>query len=149
MGEPRLSKILIGALFIGVVSLGFMLFLSGGAEEYAIAGYSNSTLESFTATSEEIEAISNDAEGNLSATGAATNSGFDIFGSFFSNAWTALKSTWESITTVSTLSGKAIDEIPIINDQFARQLRTFVTISVLIIMVIGIFFHFIKASNRL
>ena len=148
MGEPRLSKILIGVLMIGLFSLAFMLFLSGGAEEYSTPGYTNSSLEQFTSTSNDIEAISINAKGNLSQTGAINN-GFDIFGSFFSNTWTALKSTWSSIDTIQDMGSDSIDNLPIIDSQFSNQLKIFVTISVLIILVIGIFFHFIKASNRL
>ena len=148
MGTPRLSKILIGALMIGLFSLSFMLFLSDGAEEYSVTGYTNSSLESFSSTSGEIETISNAARNNLSQTGAINN-GFDIFGSFFSNAWTALKSTWEGMTTLSSLSTQAVDEIPIINDQFSNQLKVFLTTTVAIIFVIAIYFSFIKNSNRL
>lgn len=149
MGEPRLSKILIGTLFIGLVSLAVMLFLSGGAQEYEIAGYTNSSLEAFTNTSNEIEDIGHAAEGNLSATGASQSGNFDIFGGFFSNAWTALKSTWNSITTIGKISNQAVDELPGINTQFRNQLKTFLVVAVLIVLVIAIFFHFIKGSSRL
>lgn len=148
MGEPRLSKILIGGLFIGLISLAFMLFLSSGAEEYSTEGYTNSSLERFTSTSKNISTIAQDSEGNLSQTGAINN-GFDIFGSFFSNAWTALKSTWNSINVISSLSSDSVNELPALNSEFRNQLNTFITISVLIVMVIGIFFHFIKTSGRL
>ena len=149
MAEPRLSKILIGAAFIGLVSFAFMLFLSGGAEEYNAVGYSNSSLEQFTQTSSNINDITNETRTKLQETGAGSNSAFDIFGSFFSSAWTALKTTYQSITTLTTLSSEAVDAIPSVDSSFRLQLKTFITSAIIIIITIAIFFHFIKASNRL
>jgi len=149
MAEPRLSKILIGALLVGLFSLSFMLFLSNGAEEYNVEGYTNSSLQAFTTTSNDIQDISNESLTKLDGAGAGASSDFDIFGSFFSNSWTALKSTWSSITTLSNLGTQAVNEIPVINSAFRNQLKAVITSIIVIIFVIGIFFHFIKNSNRL
>lgn len=149
MGEPRLSKILIGVLALGLFSLGIMGFLSNGASEYNALGYSNSTLEEFTTTSNEINSIAETTKDDLLNASVGTGGSFDIFGGFFAKAWDALKSTWNSISTFSKLANQATANIPLINNIFRNALTTFIISSIMIILVIGVFFHIIRTSNRL
>lgn len=149
MGEPRLSKILIGALLIGLFSFSFMLFLNEGASDYSVTGYTNSTLEKFDNNAKEIREIGNNSRTNLDSAGAGSSSSEDIFGSFFSSSWTALKSTWGSITTLTSLGATAVEEIPAVDDAYRKYLTITISTIIVLILVIAIFFHFIKASNRL
>lgn len=149
MAEPRLSKIIIGILVVSIFSLGIMLFASTGANEYNAPGYTNSSLQEYYSIASEANDIAEDTANTLDNTSAGTGSEFDIFGGFFSRAWSSLKTTWSSITTLDKLTNQAVGDIPLVNNQFRNALQTFMFSVVLIIIVVGVFFHFIRSSNRL
>lgn len=144
----KLQNLLISILLVGLVSLGFIGFLSYGAEKYSIDGYDNSTLQTFYNETENIESITLDTRDNLY--NASTESGnLDIFGGFLVKSWRALKSTWKAMDTFSNLSDEAVGSINFINGAFSDALSTAITGIIIIIFVIGIFAHFIAKSDRL
>lgn len=148
MGEPRLSLILIGVVLIGLLATGLIGFLSQGASIYNAPGYTNSTLEAFKSSSDEVVAIANNTKGELELVGAQDND-LDVFGGMLSNAWTALKTTDNSMDSLFSMTTDAVGALPFINGAFSAQLTVALVTVIIIIFVIAIFFHFFKGSSRL
>lgn len=149
MAEPRLTKILISIVFIGVIALAFQNFLGAGVTEYGVSTVDNSTFQEFISGGNDIENIVTNTTDTLDSAGASDSGLFDIVGAFFGGAWSALKTTSNSIETLNTLAITGVSNLPFINSAFAAQLILFITTAIIIVIVIGIFIHFFKPSNRL
>ena len=81
---------------------------------------------------------------------ASTTSGqFDIFGGFFTRVWSALKTTWSSMESLTAISGEAVGNIPFINNQFRSYLGGVIGAIIIVMIVIGIFAHLVAKSDRL
>jgi hypothetical protein len=149
MAEPRISNILIGVLFVGLFALAIAIFVGKGVSDYAVNGYNNTTLQLMVDNVEDINTITNETSGKLGTAGASGDADRDIFGSFFLKAWQSMKTLGKSIKIFFQMISSGVSQIPFISGAFSSLLTAVLTGSVVIIIVIAIFFHFIKPSNRL
>lgn len=149
MAEPRLTNILISIVFVGLIAVAFSQFLGAGASNYSLEGYTNSSLQVYIDSTSSIENITTNTSSKLDEAGAKDDGLFDIIGAFFSGAWTALKTTSSSIGVLQVIASDSVGKLPFINSTFSATLTSFLLVSIVIIIVIGIFIHFFKPSNRL
>lgn len=145
----RLTNILIGGLFIAVIIVGITGFIGSGVGIYEPDGYNESALLMFNKSSYDISDIARNTANDVNSTIAGDTGAFDIFGSFFSTAWSSIKSVGNSVTTFTFMATQGVGLLPGMNPEFKATLIMFLVGSVIIIIFIGIFFHFIKSSDRL
>ena len=151
MGEPRLSTIIIGILLVGVISTGFMGFLGAGADKYQPSTYDNTTFATYTQVSNNAQQLAIATKNETDSLGASPgDNDFDIFGSLFSSAWTAIKTTDDSMDQLANISAQAQkDTGRLFFPGFSRQLFGTIAAIITIIIVIAVLLHFIAKSNRL
>lgn len=149
MGEPRLSIIIISLLVIGLFSIGFMGFYGSGSLKYDVDTYDNTTFDYITDVSGDMSDSSINTKNSTEGLGSSIDSENDVFGSFFSQAWTALRTTGESLDATEKLVEDSTNKIPFMNSTFANALKVFLISASIIIIIVAIFLHFVKQSNRL
>jgi len=149
MGSPRLSVIIISLLAIGLFSVGFMGFYGQGSVDYGITTYDNSTFDYLEDISGDMSDSAISTKNETEGLGSSIDSENDVFGSFFAQAWTALKTTGQSLDATQDLVSDSADKIPFMNSKFVISLKTFIISAAIIIIIIGIFLHFVKQSDRL
>lgn len=147
MSEPRLSKILIGILVVGILSVAFTTFLSSGSSHYAVEDYNDSKLSNFQSSAEEISNIIVTVDNQSDTLGGTTNQ-YDIFGGFLKSAWISLKTTGKSVDVMSEMVNDGVSELPM-DAGFNIFLRNMLIAIFLTIFTIAIIFHFIRGSSRL
>ena len=148
MSEPRLSKILIGIIVLGILSVALIGFLSEGVDEYSVNNYDDTSLEKFRTSAENISSIVETVENQSSTLGGTTNE-YDIFGGFLKSAWISLRTTGQSVNVMSGMISTGVGEVKGLNTGFSVYLRNMLIAMFLIIIIIAIFFHFIRNSSRL
>lgn len=149
MGEPRLSIIIISILIIGLFSIGFIGFYSSGSSKYSVDSYNSSTFDYITDISDNLSEDAFSTKNSTEGLGSSIDSENDVFGSFFAQAWTALKTTGSSLDSTEKLINGASENVPLMNNTFKNALKTFLIGSSIVIIIIAIFLHFVKQSNRL
>ena len=148
MGEPRLTNILIGILIIGVFSVALIGFLGEGVNKYGVNGYENSSLQRFQQESETISTVAQTIE--IESKTLSGDSGIlDVFGGFLKSAWSSLQTTRSSINAMTGIIQDGVEDLPTNNSSFNNYLRDVLIAIFIIILIIGILFHFIRNSNRL
>lgn len=148
MGEPRLTNILIGILIIGVFSVALIGFLGEGVNQYGVSGYENSSLQRFQQESETISTVAQNVE-TESKTLSGDSGILDVFGGFLKSAWSSLQTTRSSIDAMTGIIQDGVKDLPTNNSSFNNYLRDVLIAIFIIILIIGILFHFIRNSNRL
>lgn len=148
MGEPRLTNILIGILIIGVFSVALIGFLGEGVNQYGVSGYENSSLQRFQQESETISTVAQNVE-TESKTLSGDSGILDVFGGFLKSAWSSLQTTRSSIDAMTGIIQDGVNDLPTNNSSFNNYLRDVLIAIFIIILIIGILFHFIRNSNRL
>ena len=149
MGSPRLSVIIISLLAIGLFSVGFMGFYGQGSVDYGITTYDNSTFDYLEDISGDMSDSAISTKNETEGLGSSIDSENDVFGSFFAQAWTALKTTGQSLDATQDLVSDSADKIPFMNSRFTIALKIFIISAAIITIIIGIFLHFVKQSDRL
>lgn len=150
MAEPRISQILIGLVLVGLIAVGMAGFFSDGAQKYSSSNdFDNDSLEGFTNLTSKLEAQVNQTSSSLDGVGTSSEGLFDVFGSFFASAWTAIKTTGASIGLFQNLISFSVASLPFGNSTFFAVLTSSLIMIVIIIIVIAILFHFIRQSSRL
>lgn len=115
MTEARITTLLIGILFVGLLASGFGIFisdlnnLSTDYTTYESVSYDNSSLDKYNKLS-EIQNLTGQISDNVQDAQPGTESEQDVVGSFFTNAYTSVKTFFQSATYTFTLSNSAIGD---------------------------------------
>lgn len=148
MSEPRLTNMLIGVIFVGLLISGMAIFLTGAADTYG--GDTDDINDNFTAvfvnesrsTTSKLET----ARGDLTSV-QEDKTLLDRLGSFFRSGYDSAKALINSVDSLTRLINKSVQQIPFLG-AFGTTLATSLSIMVLIIIV-GIFLHFLIKSERI
>jgi len=149
MGEPRLSVIIISLLIIGLFSVAFMGFYGSGSLEYGVEGFNSSEFEYLEAVSSDMSDSAFSTKNATEGLGSSIDSENDVFGSFFSQAWTALKTTGRSLDNTQKLVTDSANKIPFLNNDFTIAFKIFLISAAIVVIIVGIMLHFVKQSSRL
>ena len=149
MANPRISNILIGVLLVGLISLAIAGFIGKGSVDYGVSGYNDSTLQLMVSSADDINSIANETNSKLGTANADGSATGDIFGSFFLKAWQSFKTLGKSIGIFFKMVVSGVGNIPYIGGVFGNMLVNVLLGIITIIIIIGIFLHFIKNSDRL
>lgn len=116
MTEARITTLLIGILFIGLLSTGLVTFMSElnrvSLENSEFSGYTldNSTLDKYNKLS-EIQNLTGEISTNVRDAQPGAEATNDVVGSFFTNAYTSVKTFFKSATYTFSLANSAAEDI--------------------------------------
>jgi len=140
----KLHEILIGFILVAAMVTGFVMFYSGGSEEYAVSSYNEEQFANITNGMEEIINISRDT--NSALENISTSSGLtDILGGFVVSAYGAVRTAGASLGVF--ISAVDIVVKPLNLYEFGGVLKSALG-GILLIAFIAIFVHIITKSDR-
>lgn len=127
----EISKFVIGLTIIGLVMVGFNMFLAHGVDVYELSGYDSAELEQYN----KLELLANESIRYQSETDTIrTNQGtIDRLGEYFGGGYTALKLMFGSFSIFQGVLSTAL-KIPILG-AYGGFLFKAILIIVLIIFV--------------
>lgn len=146
MSEARITTLLIGVLFVGLLTSAFGVMIAsmnGLSEDYdtfSSVSYDNSSLDRYNKLS-EIQNLTDSISGNVQDAQPGTESSADVVGSFFTNAYTSVKTFFQSTTYVFSLSNSAVDDISTAtggDSILLNNIQTVLYTVIVIVFIIGI-----------
>jgi len=126
-----------------------MGFYAKGSVDYGIDGFNSSEFDYLEDVTNDMADSSISTKNATEGLGSSIDSENDVFGSFFSQAWTALKTTGKSLDNTQEVITKSTDKIPFLNNDFTIVLKLFLISAAITIIIVAILLHFVKQSNRL
>jgi len=145
MAEPKITTLLIGILFVGLITTAFgvliadMNSLSGNYASYSSVSYDNSSLDKYNKLS-EIKGLTDSISDNVQDAQPGTESSADVVGSFFTNAYTSVKTFFQSATYTFSLSNSAFADISKAggNNILLNSAQSVMGLVLIIVFIIGI-----------
>ena len=132
----RLSGFIIGIVIVSFIAGSLSLFLSNMVSQYGVTNYDNSSLDEFNKLSEmsrDIESTQQRIEEN------PPSNVLDVIGAYFSNGYEAMKLSFQSFNTFSTLTNHAVQEAKL------GAIGILLKVTLTLIVIVGIIFLFVKA----
>ena len=140
----QLYKILIGIIFIGLLSFGIVSFFKEGSQTYNPSGFNETVFNSFQRI-DNITTIVEDYDDNSGD--VDSNSLIDKFSSLVTSALTSAKVMKNSADIVTDMANDGIDAISVTGGT-GKVLKTAIGASVSVLIIVGIFLHFLTKSER-
>jgi len=100
----KISSFIIALLFVGFFAVVITVFSSSFVSEYSVAGFDNSSLESFDKIS-ELNDIVNQTQSRLEENPPSNI--LDVLGAFFSNGYESLKLSFKSFDVFNSMVNDA------------------------------------------
>jgi hypothetical protein len=145
MTEARITTLLIGILFVGLITTSFgvliadMNGISSDYTSYSTVSFDNSTLDKYNKLT-EIQGLTDTMSDNVQDAKPGTESSADVVGSFFTNAYTSVKTFFQSATYAFSLSNSAFSEVSKAggNNVLINSAQSVMGLVLIIVFIIGI-----------
>jgi hypothetical protein len=148
MSDTKLTGILMSIVVLGLIVTGLSIFITGVASKYGVdrSDLNESFIQTFVTESENTATNLESASDNLLAIKEDKNI-LDRLASFFKGGYDAAISLRDSLRSTTRLINHSIKEIPFLGS-FGSTLAIYMGIIALIV-IIGIFMHFLIKSERI
>ena len=139
----RLSRVLYGLVFVGLIVSGLIVFISDGVVQYAPADYNETQLETFNKMTELNNNLESFEQTNSSVDSDSNN---DVLGSLFTNAYQSAQILKNSGSILTSMINDGVDALPL--GGFGSVLKTSLGTLILIAISVALFLGFIIKSGR-
>lgn len=131
---------------MAMIVSGFLIFFTGGVDQYAPTGYDNSSLVTLKAKFDQIQSLTNETKSEID--NIKGDAGVDdLFGLYLGKGIAAAKLTAGVVDTTNEIIDVGVDEIYGDSD-YAVTIKTMIPTIILVVMFITILLHIITKSAR-
>ena len=136
MGNPRISTLIIGTIWVSFLAVVFGTFIAALTTNYSTAGFSQ---ENDTGIFDKLDNLTAKANEYQEATKIDEKEGLlDIIGGYFSQAYQALKLTTNSLDVMWVMLNNAFSNANVNLGVAGSALRTAIITSLIIFIFIGV-----------
>jgi hypothetical protein len=142
----KLSSILIGALVMCLVGVGFLIFSTTGLVVYTPPDYSNSTMSSFQESFSKLNATITEADTKLGESETKTGI-LDVVGDFLGQAISVFKITRASVNVYGDMVDTGITATSPLLGQYGSFIKS-ILMAIIFVVFIAIGMNIITKSDQ-
>jgi len=130
----KLSSILIGALVMCLIGVGFLIFSTTGLVVYTPADYNDSTMASFQESFSKLNETITEADNKLGESETKTGI-FDVVGDFLGQAISVFKITKDSVDVYQTMVDTGVGATSPLLGQYAGYIKAIIGAMIFVIFI--------------
>jgi len=142
----KLSSILIGALVMSLIGVGFLIFSTTGLVVYTPSNYSNSTMSSFQESFSKLNQTITEADTKLVKSETKTGI-LDVVGDFLGQAISVFKITHASVNVYSDMVDTGTTATSTLLGQYGSFIKSVIT-AIIFVIFIAIGMNIITKSDQ-
>lgn len=150
MANPSVTNILIGFIMLGLIMTGFAVWfadmnsLADNYDSYSVDDFNRSKIDRYNKLS-EIQNLTEDMRNDVEEASPGTESENDVIGSFFTNAYTSVKTFFKSSTYAYEITKVAQEDLADAggnSELLKTTASSIITVTVIIFVGIALFIIF-------